>query len=139
MKMQLLTSAIVLAFAGTGAYAHHPAADNVSPEIYEMISENVSDVHAEMVFDDMGRDMDDVGDAMESRDNTDAAMESRDEMGTENNARDEAGEISADLRGPFEQTRNEDGPDDVGPDDTGPGDNLDTMQLLEDVLTARPE
>ena len=128
MKKHLLTSAIVLAFASPGAYAHHPAADNVDPVIYEMISENVSDVHAEMVFDDMGRDLVDVGDAMESRDNTDAPMESRDEMGTENNARDEAGEISADLRGPFEQTRNED-----GPDGDNPGNDLDTMQLLEDV------
>lgn len=132
MKKHLLTSAIALAFASTGAFAHHPAADIVDPEIYEMISENVSDVHAAMVFDDMGRDLVDVGDAMESRDNTDALMESRDEMGTENNARDEAGEVSADLRGPFEQTRNEDGPDDAGAE-------LDTFQLLDDVLTALPE
>ena len=114
MKTKLLTTTIVMAFASTGAFAHHPAADIVPPEIYEMIDENVSDTpHADMVFDDMGRDADDVGAAMESRGDMDAPMNSRDEMGSENTVRAEAGEVSADVRGPFEQTRNEDGPDDV--------------------------
>ena len=131
MKMKLLTTAIVLAFASTAAYAHHPAADIVDPEIYERIDSNVSDVHAAMVFDDMGRDVDEAGDAMNSRDDMDSPMESRDDMGSENMSRDEAGEVSADVRGPFEQTRNEDGPD----DDV----DVDTMNLLEDVLTELPE
>ncbi|MFW2372701.1 MAG: hypothetical protein ACN4GM_06225 [Gammaproteobacteria bacterium] len=129
MKKQLLISAMVMAFASTGAFAHHPAADVVDPEIYEMIEENVSDVHADMTFDDMGRDVDEAGDAMESREDVDAAMESRDEMGTENEAREETGEISADLRGPFEQTRI--------PDD--PADEVDTIDLLENVMTTLPE
>lgn len=130
MKVQILTAAIVMAI-GTAAYAHHPAADRVDPEIYEMIVANVSDVHAEMVFDDMGRDVDEAGDAMNSRDDLDAPMESRDDMGSENMARDEAGEVSADLRGPFEQTRNE---DDAG-DDEAAADDVDTMNLLDEVLT----
>ena len=96
-----------------------------------MIDENVSDVHADMVFDDMGRDVDDVGDAMESRVDMDAPMESRDVMGSENEARQETGEISADLRGPFEQVRNEDGPDAV--------DDVETIDLLDDVLNALSE
>ena len=126
MKMQILTATIAMVLAGTAAYAHHPAADIVDPEIYAMIDANVSDVHAEMVFDDMGRDLIDAGDAMNSREDMDAPMESRDDMGNENMARDEAGEVSADLRGPFEQTRNEDGAGDV--------EEVDTINLLEDVL-----
>ena len=129
MKMQILTAAVIMAL-GTTAYAHHPAEDRVDPVIYEMIDANVSDVHAEMVFDDMGRDVIEAGDAMNSRDDLDAPMESRDEMGNENMARDEAGEVSADLRGPFEQTRNEDGAD-GGNTITG---DIDTMNLLDEVL-----
>ena len=130
MKMQILTAAVIMAL-GTTAYAHHPAEDRVDPVIYERIDANVSDVHAEMVFDDMGRDVDEAGDAMNSRDDMDSPMESRDDMGSENMARDEAGEVSADLRGPFEQSRNEDG---AGDDDTI-ADGIDTMNMLDDVLT----
>ena len=129
MKMHILTAAIVMALSGTVAYAHHPAADRVDPEIYAMIDENVSDVHAEMTFDTMGRDVIEAGDAMNSRDDMDAAMESRDDMGSETMARDETGEVSADLRGPFEQSRNED----------ANNNDIDTMNLLEDVLTELPE
>ena len=67
MKKTLLTVAIAVAMGGT-AMAHHPAADIVDPEIYEMIDENVSDVHREMTFDDMGGDTSEVGGAMVSRD-----------------------------------------------------------------------
>ena len=68
MNKLLLSTAIVMAMASTAAFAHHPAADIVDPEVYEMIDENVSDVHADMTFDDMGGDTTDVGSAMESRD-----------------------------------------------------------------------
>lgn len=49
-------AAIASLFASVSAFAHHPAADIVDPEIYEMIDENVADTpHADMVFEDMGR------------------------------------------------------------------------------------
>jgi hypothetical protein len=69
MKKLLLTTAIVMAMGSSTAFAHHPAADIVDPEIYEMIDENVSDVHAAMTFDDMGGDTTDVGSAAEARNN----------------------------------------------------------------------
>ncbi len=68
MNKLLLSTAIIMAMGSTAAFAHHPAADIVDAEIYEMIDENVSDVHADMTFDDMGGDSIDVGSAMESRD-----------------------------------------------------------------------
>jgi hypothetical protein len=68
MKKLSLISAVILAMGSTVAIAHHPAADIVDPEIYEMIDENVSDIHAAMTFDDMGGDTSDVGAAMEARD-----------------------------------------------------------------------
>jgi len=54
MKKLLLTTAIAIAFASTAALAHHPAADIVNQDIYDMIDNNVSDVHADMTFYDMG-------------------------------------------------------------------------------------
>jgi len=54
MKKLLLTTAIAMAFASTAAFAHHPAEGIVDDDIYDMIDENVSDVHAEMTFYDMG-------------------------------------------------------------------------------------
>ena len=67
MKKTLLTVAIAMAMASP-AMGHHPAADIVDPEIYQMIDENVSDVHAAMTFDDMGGDASGARRAMESRD-----------------------------------------------------------------------
>jgi hypothetical protein len=56
MKNTLKVAAIASLFASVTAFAHHPAADIVDPEIYEMIDENVADSpHADLVFDDMGR------------------------------------------------------------------------------------
>jgi hypothetical protein len=87
---QLSTLALLLASANS--YAHHPAADIVDPEVYEMIEENISEVHLDMTFDDMGGDTTDVGSAMEARDDevgaemggdladVGAAMETREEM-----------------------------------------------------------
>ena len=48
-----LLTALVTPFA---AFAHHPAADIVDADIYEMIDENVSTTpHADLIFTDMGR------------------------------------------------------------------------------------
>ena len=63
MKKTLLSTALVLAMASTSGFAHHPAQDIVDEEIFAMIDENVSDIHAEMEFDDMGRDLTDAGGA----------------------------------------------------------------------------
>ena len=50
----------------TSAFAHHPAADMVDPDVYAMIEENISDVHLLMTFDDMGGDTSEVGSTRES-------------------------------------------------------------------------
>ena len=92
MNKILQLGTLTLLLAGTTAYAHHPAADIVDPEVYDRIEENISDVHLNMTFDDMGGDTTDVGSAMEARDtdggaamggdmpDVGAAMESREEM-----------------------------------------------------------
>ena len=55
MRSILKVAAIASLLASVSAFAHHPAADIVDPEIYEMIDENVADTpHADLVFDDMG-------------------------------------------------------------------------------------
>ena len=57
MKKFVITTTIAMALGSTAAFAHHPAADIVDPEIYDMIDENVSDTpHADLVLDDMGAD-----------------------------------------------------------------------------------
>ncbi|MCW8830405.1 MAG: hypothetical protein OQK32_02675 [Gammaproteobacteria bacterium] len=62
-----------MTFASVPAFAHHPAADIVDPEIYEMIDANVANTpHADLVLDDMGSDMDSV----------DAATEAVEEIGS---------------------------------------------------------
>ncbi len=68
MKKLLLTTAIAMAMCGTAAFAHHPAADIVDADVYAQIEENISDVHLDMTFDDMGGDTTDVGSARESID-----------------------------------------------------------------------
>ncbi|MBT8440614.1 MAG: hypothetical protein KJO91_12850, partial [Gammaproteobacteria bacterium] len=68
MKKLTILSASALMIAATGAYAHHPAADIIDPDVYAMIEENISDVHLAMTFDDMGGDTTDVGGSMQSRD-----------------------------------------------------------------------
>jgi hypothetical protein len=87
-----LTTALTFLLASANAFAHHPAADIVDPEVYEMIEENISDVHLAMTFDDMGGDTADVGSAMQASDSDvgaemggdladiGAAMEQREEM-----------------------------------------------------------
>jgi hypothetical protein len=68
MNKLLLTTAIAMAMGSSAAFAHHPAADIVDADVYEMIEENISDVHLDMTFDDMGGDTTDVGSAAEARD-----------------------------------------------------------------------
>ena len=67
MNKLLLSTAIVMAMGSTAAFAHHPAADIVEADVYEMIDENVSDIHADMTFDDMGGDTIDMGGDVQSR------------------------------------------------------------------------
>lgn len=67
MTKTLLITAFITSIASTSAFAHHPAADRVDPEIYSMIDANVADTpHADLSFDDMGRDMEEVGAAMDA-------------------------------------------------------------------------
>ena len=55
MKNVLKVAAIASLFASASAFAHHPAADVVDPETFEMIDENVADTpHADMTSDDIG-------------------------------------------------------------------------------------
>ena len=97
MKKSLLTATIFMALASTSAFAHHPAADIVDPDIYARIDENVSDTpHADMVFDDMGRDaqdIDNIEDVSEAgnnaRDQFNEARESRSMAADENDRLDE--------------------------------------------------
>ena len=59
MNTLTFSTALVMALSTTAAFAHHPAADIVDAETYEMIDANVADTpHADLVFDDMGSSMD---------------------------------------------------------------------------------
>jgi len=92
MKNTFKLGTLALLLVGANAYAHHPAADIVDPEVYDMIEENISEVHLDMTFDDMGGDTTDVGSNMEAQDSDvgaamggdvedfGAAMEERAEM-----------------------------------------------------------
>lgn len=54
MKKIVTTLVLCLALVTSPALAHHPAADIVDAEIYEMIDSMVADTpHADMVFDDV--------------------------------------------------------------------------------------
>jgi hypothetical protein len=67
------TTAIFLAMTATSVFAHHPAADMVDAETYEMIDANVADTpHADMVLGDMGSAM---GSAVGSSSMDQAALE----------------------------------------------------------------
>ena len=55
MKKIILASAIAFAFGSSYVFAHHPAADIVDPEIYDMIDANTADSpHADLDVDTMG-------------------------------------------------------------------------------------
>ena len=121
MNKTLMTTALFVAMASTSVYAHHPA-EGVSP-VWDMIDENVADTpHADLVFDDMGggRDMDDVG----------ASMESREEM--EGNSSGDLGSRGVDA----EMSRAErDEIDPPGNDDLA----VDTLDTLDNVMTSLGE
>jgi len=61
-------STLAALLSSASAYAHHPAADMVDPEVYAMIEENISDAHLALDFDDMGGSSTDMSGAMGSRD-----------------------------------------------------------------------
>ena len=92
MKKILLTASFIMTLASTTAFAHHPAADMVDPEIYATIDENVSDTpHADMTFDDMGSDMEAASSAVEagsrsgvSADASEAALQAEEMVDTIN-------------------------------------------------------
>jgi len=67
MKNTIKLTTLALLLAGANAYAHHPAADIVDPDVYDRIEENISDVHLDMTFDDMGGDTTEIGSAMEGQ------------------------------------------------------------------------
>lgn len=55
MKTVIKAAVVASLFTSAAAFAHHPAADMVDPEIYENIDENVAETpHADLVLDDMG-------------------------------------------------------------------------------------
>lgn len=67
MKKSALISTLICAVSSASAFAHHPAADIVDPEIYAMIDENVADTpHADLTFDDMGSRVEQLDTAMEA-------------------------------------------------------------------------
>ena len=119
IKKSVLISSLVFAFASSTAFAHHPAADIVDPEIYAMIDENVSDTpHADMTFDDMGGAMEAASSAMEGRDDM-GAMSDAAEAGMESRAGADV-EMAMESRGDI---------DDLSNSDVA----IDTMTLMEDM------
>jgi len=56
MKKIILATAMAVTFGSSNIFAHHPAADIVDPEIYDMISSNISDSHLDMDMDSVGND-----------------------------------------------------------------------------------
>jgi len=119
MKKALLTSVLFTALSSTAAFAHHPAADIVDPDIYAMIDENVADTpHADLTFDDMGSDMDAASAAMETRDEVDSIADQAE-------ASQEAG-MGADVDQAMDSRAEL---DDVASQEAA----VDTMTLLEDI------
>ena len=72
-KLSTITTVSMLLISAN-AFAHHPAADIVDPEVYEMIEENISDAHLALTFDDMGGAITtEAGSSMRARDNDDSS------------------------------------------------------------------
>lgn len=69
MKKLFTLSALSLLLASTNLYAHHPAADIVDEEVYEMIDSMVADTpHATLTFDEMGGGMTETSITVDSMD-----------------------------------------------------------------------
>lgn len=61
MRKLIQTAALTTLLSAPLAFAHHPAADIVDPEIYAMIDSMVADTpHADLVFTDMGGGMTEI-------------------------------------------------------------------------------
>jgi hypothetical protein len=76
MKKILLATAIAVTFASSYIFAHHPAADIVDPDIYEMITENTADSpHADLDSDVMGSEDNMEGSADAAGNNSRAAVD----------------------------------------------------------------
>ena len=61
MNKLTFSTALVMALSTTAVFAHHPAADNVDADTYDMITENLVDAdspHLTMDLDTMGSSMD---------------------------------------------------------------------------------
>ncbi len=114
MNKLLLSTAITMAMASTAAFAHHPAADIVDPEIYAMIDENTSEIHDAMTFDDMGGDTIDVGGVVQSRD-------------------DEVGNMGAEMGGDIEDVGAE-----MGGDLADVGAEMETREEANEMADAEP-
>ena len=114
MKTLTYTTALFMAMAATSVFAHHPAADMVSEETYDMITENLGDSpHLEMDLD-----MAVIG-------NTEAAGDAAMDQATT----EQAGWASEQTQdGDMTMDQPQDGP---GPDAAAAA--ADTMDLLEEV------
>ena len=76
MKKILLVTAIAVTFASSYVLAHHPAADIVDPDIYDMITDNTADSpHADLDSDTMGSDDNMEGSADAAGSNSRAAAD----------------------------------------------------------------
>jgi len=124
MKTTLLTTTFLASLISTAAFAHHPAADNVDPEIYAMIDENVSDTpHADLTFDDMGGAMEDAGSAAEAAE----ASEERGEMSrAEVESASEASEMGQESRADVDV-------------EMGSDEMVDTIDMMDNVVGALSE
>jgi len=61
MRKLIQITALATLLSAPAAFAHHPAADIVDPEIYAMIDSMVADTpHADLVFTDMGGGMTEI-------------------------------------------------------------------------------
>lgn len=61
MRKLLKIATLATMLAAPAAFAHHPAADVVDPDIYAIIDSMVADTpHADMVFTDMGGGMTEI-------------------------------------------------------------------------------
>lgn len=100
MNTLLKLGTLAALLTAANAYAHHPAADMVDPDVYAMIEENISDVHLAMEFDEMGSDSADMGEGMASRndDTGNMAADMAANMGSDL-AGDMAADMAADMSG----------------------------------------
>ena len=79
MKNKIRLTTLAMFLASTNLYAHHPAADIVDEDIYEMIDLMVEDTpHASMTFDEMGGGMTETSITADTLDDFDDLLEEED-------------------------------------------------------------